>query len=145
MKKAHTALRNFQTLLTVLVLLGAPSVLHGKLVFTSTSPTEHPKKGIIQLKMRNKFSQPIASVRATIFLMDEAGKVVGQKTQWVIGGIKDRPSLQPDKVVTYNFVVGMERPYASSKVIFNRIILADGKLADPRHDIELSQNSDWAD
>src|SRR5262245_13076362 len=138
MKEAHTTLHTFQLLLIVLVLLGAPSVLHGKLVFTSTSPTEPPSTSVIQLKMRNKFSQPIASVRATICLMDEAGKVVGQKTQWVIGGIKDRPSLQPDKVVTYNFVVGMERPYASSKVIFNRIILADGKLADPRQDVELS-------
>ena len=145
MRKAHTTFHTFQVLLTVLVLLGVPSALHGKLVFTSTSPTELPKKGVTQLKMRNKFSQPITSVRATVFLMDESGKVVGQKTQWVIGGIKDRPSLQPDKVATYNFVAGTDRPFASSKVIFNRIILADGKLADPRQEVELSANLDGAE
>jgi len=33
------------------------------------------------------------------------GKVVGQETRWIIGGMKERPPLAPDAKITFNFVV----------------------------------------
>src|SRR5437879_3811835 len=53
-------------------------------------------KAIVKLTMKNTYSTTVESARAAVFLMNDEGKVVGQKTEWVIGGSKTRPALAPD-------------------------------------------------
>ena len=79
--------------------------------------------------------------RATVFLHDEQGKGVGQKTQWVIGGTKDRPALAPGAKTTFTFVIPIERGASSNlqaRVIFNRIILEGGKVADVTKSVQIT-------
>jgi hypothetical protein len=90
--------------------------------------------------MKNKFSETIESARATLFLLDQQGKIVGQSTAWVIGGAKDKPGLAPDAKTSYSFVFpAADKPFTTTKLTFSRIVLEGGKLADPRTDFVLEK------
>ncbi len=69
-----------------------------------------------------------------MFLLDKEGKMVGQTTRWVIGGSADRPGLAAGATNAFNFVVTAIKPITTTnlnaKVIFSRVILEGGKLAD---------------
>ena len=92
-------------------------------------------KAVIKLTLKNTFKESVESARATVFLLDERGQVVGQAVQWVIG-TKDKPPLAPDATTTYNFVVPMDKPFTKTRVSFNRIILEGGKVADATRSFE---------
>ena len=111
-----------------------------KLVVTLDKPESTARaKNVIKLKIKNTFKEAVVSARATLFLTDENGKLVGQSTQWVIGGTKDKPPLIPDAVTTFNFVVKTDKPFSTTKLIFNRILLEGGKVADVVKDVEIDQ------
>ena len=80
-------------------------------------------KAIVKLTMKNTYSTTVESARAVVFLVDDNGKVVGQKTEWVIGGTKDRPALAPNGTNVFNFVIPTDKPYKKAQVTFTRIIL----------------------
>jgi hypothetical protein len=65
--------------------------------------------------------------------------MIGQSTKWVIGGIKDRPALQPKSSTIFNFVITSPQPWTmtnlTAKVSFSRIVLDGGKQADIKHDV----------
>src|SRR5262245_13016573 len=73
-------------------------------------------KAILKLTMKNTYSTTVESARAAVFLLDDNGKVVGQKTEWVIGGTKDRPPLAPNGTNVFNFVIPTDKPYKKPRV-----------------------------
>jgi hypothetical protein len=100
-------------------------------------PKTTGNKTVVQLTLRNTFTEKIDGARATLFLIGEQDKVIGQRTDWVIGGERDRPPLKPDATTTYNFVIDTDKPVSTTRLIFSRIILENGKLADPKKDVKL--------
>jgi hypothetical protein len=97
------------------------------------------QKTIVQLKMKNEFTEKIESARAVCVVLNERGKMVCQSTKWVVG--QDKKALAPKGEAKYNFVITILRSLASSnltaKVIFNRVILDGGKSVDPRQEVEI--------
>ena len=101
------------------------------------------QKTIVPLALKNEFTETITSARAAVFVSDERGKVVGQATRWVIGGAPGKPGLEPKATNAFHFVVTSSKPFESTnltaKVIFNRVILEDGKSVDPRKSVLIQE------
>ena len=99
------------------------------------------QKAVVTLAMTNKLADKVESARAVVFLLDDKGKMVGQSTKWVIGGMKNRPALGPKGKTTFNFVITTPQSFSSTnltaKVSFNRLLLAGDKLADPRTNLQI--------
>ena len=100
-------------------------------------PKTTGNKTVVKLTLNNTFTERIEGARATVFLIGEQDKVVGQRAAWIIGGDPDKPALKPDGTTTYNFVVDTEKPVTSARVVFTRIVLENGKLADPHKDVKI--------
>jgi len=96
-------------------------------------------KAIVKLTMKNTYNTTVESARAAVFLIDDNGKVVGQKTEWVIGGTKDRPSLAPNGTNVFNFVIPTDRPYKKAQVTFTRIILEGGQVVQAGKGFQIEQ------
>jgi len=103
-------------------------------------------KAVIKLTMISTFTNKIESARAVAFLLDDKGKAVGQSAQWVIGGSKDRPALEPNKETPYFFVVPLDNSPPTSgtnslkaKVTFLRVILEGGKQIDAAKEVSVTQ------
>jgi hypothetical protein len=122
----------------ILLLLSCASAM-AKLNVEVEKPKQIGGKAVVTLKLENTFAEKIESARATVFLLNDDDKVVGQSAQWVIGGAKDKPALAPKASTTYNFVIKTDKPFTKKKVIFNRIVLEGGKLADPIREVEISE------
>jgi uncharacterized protein with NAD-binding domain and iron-sulfur cluster len=99
------------------------------------------QKAVVPLVMQNHFAQKIESARASVFLLDEKGKMVGQSTKWVIGGTPNM-DLAPGATNTFNFVFTVEKPITATnltaKAVFNRVLLEGGKLTDATKDVVIS-------
>jgi len=100
-------------------------------------PKTTGSKAVVKLILKNTFAEKIEGARATLFLIGEQDKIVGQRTAWVIGGEPGKPALKPDATTTYNFVIDTDKPITSTRLIFNRLILENGKLADPQKDVKI--------
>jgi len=124
--------------LLLFIVLAFEIFASAKITVTVHAPQTIGKKSIIKLTLKNDFSERVESARAQIFLIDGSGKVVGQKTAWVIGGTKDRPPLEPSKETIYNFVIEADKSFTKTKVSFSRIILEGGKMADVPKSFEVT-------
>lgn len=91
-------------------------------------PKSVDNKTVIKLTMVNTYSNTVESARVALFLVDEKGKVVGQRAEWVIGGTKDKPALPPQGTATYYFNVPTDKAFQKANVIFTRIILEGGEV-----------------
>jgi hypothetical protein len=100
-------------------------------------PKTTGQKTVVKLTLKNTFTENIEGSRATVFLIGEQDKVVGQRASWIIGGEPNKPALKPEATTTYNFVIDTDKPVTTTRVIFNRIILENGKLADPQKDVKI--------
>ena len=123
-------------LTTILTLLTA-SLLHANLEVSVTEQTSAGNKGLVKLKMTNKFSQGVKGARAWVFLMDDSGKVVGNKAQWLVGGTEANLSKDPDglavgEALEASMVVDTQKPFTKTKVTLSKLVLADGNTVDPR-------------
>jgi hypothetical protein len=119
--------------------------VHAQLAVTMSPLKIVGQKAVIELKMKNGFSENVESARAMCFLLDEHGKMVGQASRWVIGGTKDRPALEPKKDTTFNFVIATSDTTATNlmvKVSFTRMILAGGQVAYPTMDVSIEQSKE---
>jgi hypothetical protein len=99
------------------------------------------RKVDVKLELHNTFPGKVESARATVFLMDDQGKVAGQATHWVIGGTEDRPPLAGNAKSSFHFVIPLEKTTATNlqtRVVFNRLILEGGKLADVTKEVTLA-------
>jgi hypothetical protein len=101
-----------------------------------------PKKSVVTLTTKNSFSQPIKSARAWVFALDESGAVVGQKSAWIIskeqrarGERSCLPILDAGDTAEIKMAIDTERPAASTKVTFTKIVLADGSLVNPHKQV----------
>jgi hypothetical protein len=112
--------------------------------FTATvsSVKEMGNKAVIPLAMKNNFAEKIESARATLFLLDDIGKVVGQSTKWVIGG-SGNSGLAAGATNAFYFVIQSPTPFTTSnltgKVTFNRVVLEGGKIVDAIRGIEIHE------
>lgn len=94
-------------------------------------------KVIVPIVIKNTFKASVESARAVLFLTDDSGKVVGQATHWIIGGTKSQPALAPDATITYSFVFTSNKPFTKTKLIVTRLVLENGKRADPVKDVDV--------
>ena len=112
-----------------------------QLAVTVAAPKINAQKAVVELKMVNEFSQPIKSARAICFLLDEQGRMVGESAQWVIGGKKSRPALEPKKETSFNVIVTSPRPFTTTnltaKVSFSRLIMENGKSVNPTKEVTI--------
>ncbi len=125
--------------LILITFLATLSSSHGKLLVKQDEPKQAVKKVLVKLSLKNTFTNRIESARATIFLLNDQEKVVGQASQWVIDGTKGKAALAPDASTTYNFVVPSDKPFTKTKLIFNRIVLGGGKQVDPTKSVEIEK------
>jgi hypothetical protein len=109
------------------------------LVMQVATPKTVGNKAIVQLELKNTFTNNIESVRAVMFLLDDQGKMVGQSAHWIIGGTKDKPGVAPAGKTAYDFVVTTDKPFTKTKVMVNRIILEHGESANPLKDAQIVQ------
>ena len=93
----------------------------------------------MKLTMKNNWTNAVQYARAAVFVFDDAGKVVGQKAEWVIGGTRARPGLTADGTATFNVVVGVDKPFKSAKVTFTRIVLESGQVIDAGQGYEIEK------
>jgi hypothetical protein len=110
--------------------LVCPMLTSAQLSVTIAPPKTVGQKAVTKLELKNSYAEKIESARATLFLLDDQGKVVGQATQWVIGGTKERPALEPGKETVFNFVVPTEKAFTTIRLTFTRLILEGGKSVD---------------
>lgn len=99
------------------------------------------QKAVVELKLQNNLADKIESARAVCFLLDEQGKMIGQSTKWVLGGTKDRPTLEPKAGTTFNFVITSPQPFTTTnltaKVSFSRVVLEGGKLENVQQSVSI--------
>ncbi|HYG21463.1 MAG TPA: hypothetical protein VEH04_01690 [Verrucomicrobiae bacterium] len=99
------------------------------------------QKAIVPLVLKNNFAETVESARAAVFLTDVEGKVVAQGTRWVINGSEGTRGLKSGSTNTFNFVVNAQKPFASTnisaKIVFSRVVLKGGKVADPAKDVQI--------
>src|SRR5665213_587120 len=125
------------TLAGVLCLVGATFV-SAALVVQVDPPKTTCSKVIVKVDLQNTYTNKIQSVRAAAFLLNDQGKVVGQSTSWIIGGGKDKPPLESNAKTTYNFVVTTDKPFTKAKLLVERIVLENGKLANALKDVQIT-------
>jgi hypothetical protein len=109
------------------------------------APKHGGGKALIKLTLKNGFNEKLESARATLFLLNDQDKVIGQKSEWVVGGSSrtatEKPALAPDASTTYNFVIPSDKPFTKTKLIFNRIVLEGGKQVDPSKNAVIEQSN----
>jgi hypothetical protein len=112
----------------------AATAIHAQLMVTVAPPKIVGQKAVVPLALKNSLPEKIESARAVVFLIDEQGKIAGQASQWVIGGMKDRPALAAGATNAFYFTISSDRPFQTTnltaKVSFTRVVLEGGKLAD---------------
>ena len=110
---------------------------NGQLLITVAPPKATGQKIVVELTMKNGLTNEVKSARAICLLLDEQGKIVGQSSKWVIG--QNKKVIEPNAEAKFNFVITTPQPLASSnltaKVIFSRIVLDGGKLANVQQDV----------
>src|SRR2546422_857257 len=108
--------------LPVILIMASLALARASLSVKVDDPKSAEGKTTIKVTMVNTYTNTVESARAALFLVDEKGKVVGQKAEWVIGGTKDKPPLPPQGTATYYFNVPTDKPFQKANLIFTRII-----------------------
>jgi hypothetical protein len=125
----------------ILIYLLGLSAAHAQLAVTVSPPNIMGQKAVVPLTMRNGFTEKVESARAVVFLLDEQGKMVGQGTRWVIGGDQNKPGLAVGATTAFHFTIASDKPFTSTnltpKVIFSRLILEGGKVADVNKSVQI--------
>jgi hypothetical protein len=105
-------------------------------------------KAVVPLTLKNSFEAKIESAKASVFLLDEQGKMVGQGSRWVIGGETQagpKAALKAGGTNVFHFVITSDKPFASTnltpKIIFNRVVLEGGKPVDVLKDVKITPAS----
>lgn len=127
-------------LLGLFLALTCTFTTQAQLAVTVSPPKVVGKKAVVPLAMKNGLSEKVESARAVCFLLDEQGKMRGQATQWVIGGVNTN-GLAAGATNTYYFVITGDKPFMTTnltaKVSFSRVVLEGGKLADVNKAVQI--------
>ena len=126
-------MKHFSQILRFLSLFCAVAA-QAQLAVTVSSPKITGQKAVVELVMKNSFTNKVESARAMCFLLDDQGRMVGQSTKWVIGGNQSKSGLAAGATNTFNFVITSGQPFATTnltaKVSLSRVVLAGGRVAD---------------
>lgn len=126
-------------LILLFTLLSAPWV-EAQLAVTVAPAKNVGTKIVVPLTMKNQFDLKIESARAVVFLLDEQGKMMGQKARWVIGETSTN-GIPAGSTNVFNFVVTDNKPLIASnltvRVSFDRLNLEGGKAANPKNDVQV--------
>ena len=121
------------------ILLVSTVATHASLAIKIGEPKTIGSKTAIKLIIKNSVAEKIDSARATVFLLNDGGKVVGQATHWVIGGSQDKPGLAAGATSTFHFIIANTTPFTTTnltaKVSFTQIVTEGGRLADVRKEV----------
>lgn len=111
-------------------------------VSLKTTEDSTADKTVVTLTAKNSFSQSVKSARAWVFALDESGAVVGQKSAWIIskeqkarGDHSCLATLEAGETAEIKMAIDTEKPAASTKVTFTKIVLADGSLVNPHKQV----------
>ena len=125
----------------LVVAMSYPLVVSAQLAVAVSPPKVVGQKVIVTLALTNRLVVKVESARAVCFLLDDQGKMVGESSKWVIGGTKNRPSLESKQETSFNFVITCVQPFTttnlSAKVSFSRVVLEGEKMADPKTDVQI--------
>lgn len=136
----------FMKIISLTALLFVSTIIwaQAQLAVTVAPPKVTGQKVIVQLDMTNELTNEVKSARAICLLLDEQGKMMGQSTKWVIG--QNKKALEPNTEAKFSFVITSPQPLVSSnltaKVIFSRLILEGGKVADVPRTVEVVPAND---
>lgn len=115
-----------------------------QLAVTVSPPKVTGQKVVVELATKNNFTNTVESARAVCFLLDDQGKMVGQSTKWVIGGMQSKPGLPAGATNIFNFVITSSQPFTTTnltaKVSFSRVVLAGGQVANANKSVSESAN-----
>src|SRR5437773_2253512 len=106
--------RSTKILKSVVILFTSTAILNAKLVVKVDEPKRTGEKAVIKLTIKNTFKEKVESARASVLLLTDDNRLVGQASQWVIGGTRDKPALAPGATNTFNFVVPTEKPFTKT-------------------------------
>jgi hypothetical protein len=121
------------------VLLAGVVFARGDLSIKVDEPRSTGSKAVVKLTMKNSYTNAVESARAVVFLIDDKGKVVGQRAEWVIGGTREKPGLAAGGTAVFNLVVTADRPVKATRVSFTRIILEGGKVVESGKGFEIEK------
>ncbi len=132
--------RFFLLLFFVLPVAGYPQLM------VETQPLKlMASKAVVPLTLKNSFEAKIESAKASVFLLDEQGKMVGQGSRWVIGGetqVGPKAGLKAGGTNVFHFVITSDKPFTSTnltpKIIFSRVVLEGGKTVDVLKDVKIT-------
>jgi len=123
--------------LTLFCIAGAQA----QLAVTVSSPKVTGQKAVVTLTMKNDFSENIKSARASCFLLNEQGAMVGQSAKWVINSNQNKTGLAAGGTNEFNFVITSSQPFTTTnmtaKVSFSRVVLNSGQVADVNRDVQV--------
>jgi hypothetical protein len=112
-----------------------------QLAVTVSSPKVIGQKAIVTLEMKNAFSENIKSARASCFLLDEQGTMVGQSAKWVINANLNKTGLTAGATNEFNFVITSSQPFTTTnltaKVNFSRVVMENGQVVDVNKNIQI--------
>ena len=135
---------NFKLLLIIVVFIVTALCANAHIEFRLTETEQVGQKALIKLELNNTYGQALKGARVWVFLMDQDGRVVGEKAQWIVGGNNatktdsQNSTLESGKRNEYAVAVNTlraqkedEEPF-TAKVTFSRLILNDGTLLNPQ-------------
>src|SRR6185369_13007066 len=105
-------------LILLLCFLASLELAKASISVTVAEPQSTGSKAIVKLTMKNTSTNAVESARAVVFLLDDQGKVVGQRAEWVVGGTKEKPGLAANGTTVFNMVLPADKPFNKAKVTF---------------------------
>ena len=135
-------LTRFVSILFFLIVFETGQTAFAQLVVGLDTLEQTSDKTLVRITLKNEGQQAVRAARAWVFLMNDAGEVVGQKSQWVLGGKTDDANtvsgLPSSETYTVTTAIAANAPFTQTKVLFPRIILEDGSMPDPNKYIQFS-------
>jgi hypothetical protein len=129
---------------TIFFLALATLTTSAQLAVTVSPPKVVGQKAIVTLEMKNDFSENIKSARASCFLLNEQGEMVGQSAKWVINANLNKAGLAAGGTNEFNFVITASQPFATTnltaKINFSRVILTSGQVVDMGKNVQIKNS-----
>jgi hypothetical protein len=130
------------TKLLVLFFCLPPALAQADLEVNVYKPQVFTKMAVVKMELQNTFTNNIKSTQAAVFLLDDVGKVVGQKSRWICGGPDERPGIASNSKTTFFFVVPEDKPFTKAKVLVTCINFDNGKTANVVKEVKIKTPDD---
>jgi hypothetical protein len=106
-----------------------PEIPVGKIGLTILANEPHETPGLVRFKLGNGLDEKIESARAWVILLDNGGKIIGQKAFWL--SQKNNSVLEQQQEREWTTVVEVNGIPTSVKFTFSSINGSSGKTIDP--------------